>query len=523
MSLLAAIWRSTSEEDLLARCSAWLKVETDAQDCDIILDTQQGLHPAASTQIGEARRRWSDARFAALARAAFDTWCPVEGEVEGHSPSDDQPAAKKGGAATVAIDRVLALPISGPEGIFGVAMAMLKPGGSGTALRQDLGCQVYQALHLYRTALALGTLASPLTAVTEVTKTISQSPYLEEILQLLVHMTAQRFNYKVVTVRLLDETRQALVLRATQASNKAYQNKRAIGPNESIAGRVLNTGKFVTVLDVQQDPEYVGHDLAAEQGLRSMICLPLMVQGKPVGVISCYTGRIHVFDDEEVAALEALAKQAALAIEHAKLSVRSTLMQEMHHRVKNNLQQVASLLRLQMRQSHYKDSTQALTDSLSRILAIAAVHDLLSRDDLDHVEVRELAEMLAHHLQQSMVLPGSHIGISVRGDRNIYLNTSQATQVALIMNEMVQNALEHGFAKVPSGEIHVSVEQRDGEIGIWVSNNGDPLPEGFDSEKGRLGLQIIHSLARALGGRFIMENRLGWTVCEVRFKRAGAE
>ncbi|MCG9894731.1 MAG: sensor histidine kinase, partial [Fimbriimonadaceae bacterium] len=230
----------------------------------------------------------------------------------------------------------------------------------------------------------------------------------------------------------------------------------------------------------------------------------------------------HEFDDEEITALEALAKQAALSIDNAKLNVRSTLMQEMHHRVKNNLQQVASLLRIQIRQSELEETKQALSDSLARMLAIASVHELLSREDLDHVGLKELADTLAHHVQQSVLSPEMNIRFFVRGD-NVYLNTAQATQVALIMNELIGNAVEHGFAGSREGEIHVSIEEKNGEIGLWVSNNGVPLPEEFDCTQGHLGLKIIDSLTKSLGGSFTMENRLGWTVSEVRFSRAGAE
>ncbi len=379
-----------------------------------------------------------------------------------------------------------------------------------------------QLLSVFHHAHELGARSSRLGAVTEVSRTLASSPYLEEILQLLVTLTAQRFHYKVVTVRLLDEKRNELILRATQATNKAYQNKRAIMLGESIAGRVMREGKPIIVRDVQTDPDYVGHDLAKDQGLRSMICLPLSIQRRNVGVISCYTDEVRDFSADEIAALEALSKQAAVSIEHAKLQVRNTLMQEMHHRVKNNLQQVASLLRLQIRQSHYKDPAQALTDSLSRILAIASVHDLLSREDLDHVGTRSLAEVLVQHVQHSVILPGKSISFSVRADE-VFLNTNQATQIALIMNELLQNAVEHGFKSTDEGEIHVTIEAKAEEIGLWVSNNGDKLPEDFKLESGRLGLQIIQSLVRSLGGDFKIEDRLGWTVSEVRFARARAE
>jgi two-component sensor histidine kinase len=248
------------------------------------------------------------------------------------------------------------------------------------------------------------------------------------------------------------------------------------------------------------------------------------VQDKPVGVLSCYTGEVRDFQGDEISALETLAKQAAISIEHAKLQVRNTLMQEMHHRVKNNLQQVASLLRLQMRHSGYKSLEEALNDCLARILAIASVHDLLSREDLDHVGIRSIAESLVHHQQSSLLLPDRTIAFEVRGE-DVTLNMSQATQVALVLNELIQNAIEHGFKATPSGDVHITIEANEDEVSLWVSNNGDALPPDFDpSTQSHLGLKIVDNLARALGGgRFSIANVLGWTVAEVRFARHSGE
>ena len=365
-------------------------------------------------------------------------------------------------------------------------------------------------------------------ALSEVTKTIAQAPYLEEILQLLVNLTAQQFDYTVCTVRLLDERRNELVLRATQAPAKAYAKKRAIKLGESIAGRAISENRPIIVRDVQTEEDYIGHDLAIEQGLRSMICVPLVLQGRAVGVLSCYTSEVRDFGQDEIRALETLAKQAAVSIEHAKLQVRNTLMQEMHHRVKNNLQQVASLLRLQMRHGQHKSLNDALNDCLSRILAISSVHDLLAREDLDHVGIRSIAETLVHHQQSSLILPNKNIKFEVRGT-DILLNMAQATQIALVLNELIQNAIEHGFEVCDEGEIHVNVEQvvteaGVDEVGIWVSNSGDKLPADFDPTKhSNLGLKIVDSLARGLGGTYKLADVLGWTVSEIRFPRASGE
>jgi two-component sensor histidine kinase len=379
------------------------------------------------------------------------------------------------------------------------------------------------AILAYQGAFQAGAQSNRLGALSEVSRTISQSPYLEEILQLLVNLTAQQFNYAVCTVRLLDENRGELVLRATQAPAKAYHRKRAIKLGESIAGKAMAENRPVIVRDVQTDADYIGHDLAVEQGLRSMICVPLMIQDKPVGVLSCYTSETRDFLPDEKKALETLAKQAAFSIEHAKLQVRNTLMQEMHHRVKNNLQQVASLLRLQMRTSRGIPLEEALNETLSRILAIAAVHDLLSREDLDHVGIRSIAETLVHHQQSSMVLPDKHITFKVGGD-DVTLSMNQATQIALILNELIMNAIEHGFAVCDTGDIHVNIEAPADEVSLWVSNSGDPLPPGFDpSTAGSLGLQIVDNLTRSMAGRFLMSDILGWTVAEIKFPKATGE
>ena len=421
-----------------------------------------------------------------------------------------------------------AIPLRSPDGLmFGIILFRRHLAWKFSAVVKRELHQAAEAVGLmfkiFRAGYQVGAQSNRLGALSEVTRTITASPYLEEILQLLVHLTAQQFKYKVCTVRLLDESRNELVLRATQATVKAYQKKRAIKMGESIAGRAIRENRPIVVRDVQFDEEYIGHDLAREQGLRSMICVPLMMQDKAVGVMSCYTDEVRDFPPDEIKALLTLANQAALSIGNAKLQVRDTLMQEMHHRVKNNLQQVASLLRLQMRAANYKSLEEALNDIITRILAISAVHDLLSREDLDHVGLRSIAESLVHHHQSSLLLPDRKISFLVRGD-DVRLNMTQATQVALVLNELISNAVEHGFKETLEGDIHITIEELTGEVSIWVSNNGDKLPESFDmTTSNSLGLQIVRDLSGAMGGKFKIGDVLGWTVAEVKFARHGAE
>lgn len=121
------------------------------------------------------------------------------------------------------------------------------------------------------------------------------------------------------------------------------------------------------------------------------------------------------------------------------------------------------------------------------------------------------------------MLPDRSIEFEVRGE-DVHLHTTQATQVALVLNELIQNAVEHGFRDSLSGNVHITIEERDGEIGLWVSNDGDRLPTNFElGANSRLGLQIAQNLARSLGGRFVLEEKLGWAVAELKFSRTSSE
>ena len=382
--------------------------------------------------------------------------------------------------------------------------------------------QVARAIRHKERVATLETKAQRYEAITEVSHLIAGSPYLEEILQLLVSFTAERLNYKVVTVRLLDEQRDELVLRATQSESWAYRRKRSIRAGESFAGRALVERRIITTEDVTTSPEYIGADLAEEQGLRSMACVPLIVRDKAIGVMTCYTGSEHQFSKVELSALEALAKQAAIAIEHAKLEVRTTLMQEMHHRVKNSLQQIVSLLRLELTEAGHRSVQQVINDSLARILAIANVHDLLSREDLDRVGILDLASTLVQH-NRALVLPGKSIEISLAGE-NFALSVHQATQVALMLNEMIQNAIEHGFEDLNNGSIDIRLMQMQDDVIIRVQNDGKRLADDFDVMiDGHLGLKIVTNLAKAIGGRFLLEMRYSRVTAEVIFPADLAE
>src|SRR5687767_2508734 len=137
--------------------------------------------------------------------------------------------------------------------------------------------------------------STQLSAISEVSKTITSNLYLEEILQLIVAMTAQTFNFKICSIMLLDEERQELVIKATQSKSRDYVDKPNLQVGESVAGRALLEGRVLTILDVKKWPQYRFPDIAEKEGLCSMVCVPLISRERSIGVLNCYTSRPKVF------------------------------------------------------------------------------------------------------------------------------------------------------------------------------------------------------------------------------------
>jgi two-component system, sensor histidine kinase PdtaS len=164
--------------------------------------------------------------------------------------------------------------------------------------------------------------------------------------------------------------------------------------------------------------------------------------------------------------------------------MRGVLAQEIHHRVKNNLQTVASLLRLQARASETVDPREALEHSVNRILAIAAVHELLTERRDEDVELADLIERL-----RAMLVQGVGGGKDVSSQLEpVSLPGARATALALVFAELLQNALEHGGARVS-----VELTRRNGDVVLAIADDGD----GVDGEVASgTGLSIVRALVR---------------------------
>ena len=202
------------------------------------------------------------------------------------------------------------------------------------------------------------------------------------------------------------------------------------------------------------------------------------------------------FSDEERALLGSIAHHAAVAIEHGRAVMRGVLAQEIHHRVKNNLQTVASLLRLHARADNV-DVQQVLADSVNRILAIAAVHEVLTERRDDDVELADLIERLRNTIVQGL---GSSKNVSTQLEQ-ISLPGGQATALALAFTELLQNAFEHG-----GDNVTIELSQNEGEVQLTVADDGP----GMSGDGKGIGLEIVRALVNdELRGKLEMRSENG--------------
>jgi two-component sensor histidine kinase len=179
-----------------------------------------------------------------------------------------------------------------------------------------------------------------------------------------------------------------------------------------------------------------------------------------------------------------------------ELKIKSAMIQEVHHRVKNNLQTVAFLLRMQARRSTSGAVRETLRQTISRVLSIAVVHEFLSRGDGSDIRIRDVCSRIAAELDTVAVGPRKRVNVAIEGP-DFSLPTQQATSCALVMNELLQNAVEHGFMGRDEGSITIRLREGDASMVIEVIDDGVGLPPDFDPVvSSTLGLQIVQTLVR---------------------------
>ena len=206
--------------------------------------------------------------------------------------------------------------------------------------------------------------------------------------------------------------------------------------------------------------------------------IPLLRRGRVHRVIAVLTERTELYRKEE------------------ELMIKTSVIKEIHHRVKNNLQTIASLLRMQMRRTDSEEAKNVLKESLNRILSISLVHEILSHHDEETIDISDVAKKLLELLTHSMVSADCHVDIQFSG-RAMFLPSDAATSLALVLNELITNAILHGFEGLHEGTLSVSVQQDGSACIICIQDNGIGMSHMLQtqpSKRKHLGLAIVRTL-----------------------------
>jgi PAS domain S-box-containing protein len=267
-----------------------------------------------------------------------------------------------------------------------------------------------------------------------------------------------------------------------------------------------------------------------ESDVRSALVVPLISRNELIGALSLtrHGENAAEFTAANLELMEAFASRAAVAIDNAQLlkdlerknKLLQLLIEEAHHRIKNNLQMVSGLLQLEAESAPIESSRSFLQTAITRIQAIAQVHNLLSEEMPEKVDVNVLITTIVHMLASSA--PGTHGTPDVTVDvDHVWLGAEQAVPLALIVNELASNTFVHGQS--PEGQplrARIRCRQQDNHIELVVSDNGGGFADGKDwRECEGQGMSIVAQLAQVnLRGHLQIEPRDGGVRAELRFE-----
>ncbi len=286
---------------------------------------------------------------------------------------------------------------------------------------------------------------------------------------------------------------------------------------QSMLARAIRKKKAIVSNDSRVDPRVLLGRFYTEASVRSIAVLPLIIAEEAVGVLALYSSAVEVFRDDEMKLLTELADDIAFGLrailahaerERADEALRSSLkdkealLKEVHHRVKNNMQVITSLLRLESNRIDHPTTRSVLKDMQNRIQAMAALHEAVYRsDNFSQVDLGVYLRQLTGQLGRSLVtVPGQ---ITFRLDLfSVALDLDQAIPCGLIVNELVSNALKHAFPGGRQGEVRIELEwSGEEDLRLRITDNGIGLPPDFDVIRAKsLGLQLVSDLARQLDG-----------------------
>jgi two-component sensor histidine kinase len=278
----------------------------------------------------------------------------------------------------------------------------------------------------------------------------------------------------------------------------------------SVIHAVIRTRESVLIDDVQSVAEFSADDYFRQRPSRSILCIPLVKQTELTGLLYLENSLTpYVFTPARTGVLKLLASQAAISLQNASLEEKEALLKEIHHRVKNNLQLISSLLSLQASKIADPSVAELFADSRNRVRSMALVHENLYRaGNFARISMEAHIQNLCAHLVR--VYGGYSRNVKLVTDvEDLQLGIDRAVSCGLIINELVSNALKHAFPDDRTGRVEVALS-RQGEkrCVLTVRDDGVGLPPGY-GDSDTLGLQLIQDLTQQLRGNIAVSHDRG--------------
>jgi GAF domain-containing protein len=375
-----------------------------------------------------------------------------------------------------------------------------------------------------------------LATIHRVSSIIASTLNLDEVLQIIATQAVHLSGAERSCIFELDTDKRHLHVVAQHGLNSTLVRGIHLHTGECCAGRAVETGLPSTAVDCFNDDAncLFANDPAITSDIHSVLCVPLQVKHRILGCICIYSSHRHLLSHDQMQLVITFANEAAIAIENARLyeetrrglELKSALLQELHHRVKNNLATVAGILSLQRRRTKSPEVRYTLAESVNRVQGLAATHDLLAHEDVSEARVDDIARKIVGVANANMRPPETRISYVVE-PCPIVIPSRAVTILALVLNEMVSNSIKYGMTGLREGTVTIRGFEDDGNVVVQVIDPGagnglERLERNGEESSEGLGLSLIKNLIGDLRGQTSLRRieESGQTLAEVRFPLA---
>lgn len=297
-------------------------------------------------------------------------------------------------------------------------------------------------------------------------------------------------------------------------------------PVEALAGDAAATLRRAEIAIVNDLASARGVSAAARRtwekaGVASYMAVGMVKDGLWIGVLGVQSAAARFWNPFEIDLLQETAKRTLLAVDRAMtLAKKEALLQEVHHRFKNNLQLITSLINLQANRVEDRRLLALLDETRNRVYSIATVYETLHRSpDQTSFDVTAYAKLIAPALMRACDA-GERVRLAIEGEP-VILDLRRAVPFGLLLHELVSNVCKHAFPDGRRGEVSIRLKREDHMNVLAVIDNGIGIPPGLDfHQASSLGLRLVHLLAQQLGGDVTLAAGAGIDI-RVRFPETG--